>query len=229
MKTAQIPPGTIVVGVDGSPSSDEALEWAVEQARLEHRALTLAHGLGSGTTTWLDQPGLDRGRILEYMHADGEEVLQRAVDMVARKAPSVEVHTVLRMIDPRVVLIDLSAGAAMTVLGSRGRGPVRSLLLGSVGLAVSEHASCPVVVFRPHKVGSVRHGILVGVDGTERSQSAVEFAYRQASLRSLPLTVLHCFWDIVSATTGAAYVQEGEDGLEARRLVLAEAVSGMAE
>ena len=83
----------------------------------------------------------------------------------------------------------------MIVVGSRGRGPVTSLLLGSVSVAVSKHASCPVVVQRPTPTDTTRHGILVGVDGTESSLPAIEFAYRMASSRELSLTVLHCYWD----------------------------------
>ena len=58
----------------------------------------------------------------------------------------------------------------MVVLGSRGRGPMRTLLLRSVGVAVTKHAECPVVVVRPGNRGLVRNGVLVGADGSEHSQ-----------------------------------------------------------
>ena len=115
------------------------------------------------------------------------------------------------------------------MLGSRGRGPVRSLLLGSVSVAVSKHASCPVVVLRPRPAERGGGGVLVGVDGTPSSIPVLEFAFRQASLRGQKLTAMHCFWDVLSATAGARPVPDAERGLEEQHLVLAEAIAGMRE
>lgn len=224
-----IPSGTVVVGVDGSPSAEHALDWAIDQAVLEHRPLTLAHGVGSGQTAWMSSPGFDHGVVLNAMREDGHVVLDAARARVTERAPGVEVHVVLRLNDARQTLLDLSEEAAMVVLGSRGRGPVRTLLLGSVSVGVSRHAHCPVVVLRPHDGGAVRRGVLVGADGTERSLPTLEFAYRMASLHRLPLTVMHCVWDAVAITAGPAMVLAGEPEVEDQRLLLAESVSGMRE
>ena len=226
-----VPAGTVVVGVDGSASADQALDWAIEEAALERRPLTLVHALGPlGTsgTAWLDQAGVNQRDILDAMRADGKGLLDAARDRVVRKAPDVEVHELLRLVDPREALLELSHEAAMVVLGSRGRGPVRSLVLGSVSVGVSRHASCPVVILRPHKQGVVRRGVLVGADGTARSRASLEFAYRQASLRRLPLTVMHCFWDAQGVTSGRTIPDEAE-GYDDQRLLLSECISGMAE
>ena len=194
--------GTVVVGVDGSKSASRALAWAVDQALAEHRALTLVHAVLPVGAAWLDQDGIDHRIGVDPMHTEGHELLRRAREAVTERAPDLEVHEVLRVVDPRELLLSLSAQAALVVLGSRGRGPVRSLLLGSVGVALSRHAYCPVVIHRPCHQGKVRHGVLVGVDGTADSQAALEFAFRQASLRALPLTVLHAFWDSQAAVAG---------------------------
>ena len=83
----------------------------------------------------------------------------------------------------------------MVVVGSRGLGPVASLLLGSVSVTVSKHASSPVVVCRPHPpLSPPQVGILVGVDGTALSLPAAELAFRLAALRRCTLTVLHSCW-----------------------------------
>ena len=117
----------------------------------------------------------------------------------------------------------------MVVLGSRGRGHVRSLLLGSVGTALVRHAHCPVVVHRPGNPGIVRNGILVGVDASPESRTVLEFAYREASFRDLPLTLLHCGWDAQADALGAYLVAESIVDPETERLALAEAIAGMAE
>lgn len=220
--------GSIVVGVDGSESARRALDWAVAHVIAERRPITLVHAISPQYAVGWDTTGGD-GRIVEAMRSDAHDLLRAARQMVADRAPDLEVEEVLRIADPRTVLIELSRNAAMVVLGSRGRGPVRSLLLGSVGVALSRHAHCPVVIHRPSNPGKVRRGILVGVDGTENSQAALEFAFAQASLGGLPLTVLHAFWDTEAALGGPQRVDAHSSEFEQQRLVVAESVSGMGE
>ena len=150
--------GTIVVGVDGSPSARRALAWAADQAACERRPITLVHAVGPQGGVWMDQAGFDTRVGLEHMQTASQRLLADARADVARRAPELEVHEILRVADPRDVLLDLSREAAMVVVGSRGRGPMRTLLLGSVGVAVTRHAECPVVVLRPGNPGLVRNG-----------------------------------------------------------------------
>lgn len=216
VRSPGVPAGTVVVGVDGSAWSRTALNWAIGQAAAEHRALTLVHaGAPSG-------------------NHEGHAVLEHAGDEVRRRAPTLEVHRLVSVSDPSELLLALSAQAALVVVGSHGRGPVRSLLLGSVGVAVSRRAWCPVVVVRPSNPGLVRDGVLVGVDGRERSRGALEFAFRQASLHQLPLTVLHTFVDSIvygarSGVPGPVMVEVRQGDLAYERLVLSETLSGMQE
>lgn len=191
MTTTVIPQGTIVVGVDGSPSSERALDWAIAQATREHRPLTLAHGIDAAGAAWVDPMGGSHAAVVDGLAAEARRVLADARSRVAEAAPALLVHEAAWMADPRVTLLDLSASAHLVVVGSRGRGPVRSLLLGSVGLAVIRHASCPAVVVRPGGLDAERRGVVVGADGSPDSRATVELAYRHASLRGLPLTILH--------------------------------------
>jgi len=226
---AHVHAGTIVFGVDGSESANRALAWAVDQAVAEHRALTLAHAISPVGAVGLDQAGVEHRIGIEAGRTEGQELLRLARVAVAEQAPDLEVYEVLRVVDPRELLLALSTEAAMVVLGSRGRGPVRSLLLGSVGVALSRHAHCPVVIHRPSNPGKVRHGILVGVDGTAHSQAALEFAFAQASLRALPLRVMHSFWDAPAAVAGPHRVDARAPEFEEQRMLIAESVSGMGE
>jgi nucleotide-binding universal stress UspA family protein len=233
MKTNTIPSGSIVVGIDGSPSAARALSWAVDQARLEHRALTLVHAIAPTDDVWLDQAGVDHARLSDALCTEARSRLEEAREQVRAHAPDLDVHEVLEVCDARDLLPQVAHDAALLVVGSRGRGPVRSLLLGSVGVAVTRHAPCPVVVLRPHHQGQVRRGVLVGSDGTARSHHVLEFAYRQASFRDLPLTVVHCYRDArtPSMSTGfaPALVDVPVADVESERMLLTESVSGLAE
>ncbi len=105
-------------------------------------------------------------------------------------------------------------------------------MLGSVSAAVSAQAFCPVVVCRPAAVGDTQAGVVVGADATPESLPVLEFAYRQASLRNLPLTVLHSFWD-AAAAVAQYHEARGEKAdwpeLEDLRATLSQSVAGLAE
>lgn len=199
----------VVVGWDGSAHAERALRWASNQAALEDRRLGVV----------LTDP-------------DDTESLSRTLSSLEPGVGSTGVTVAVQPGDPRDVLVDVSEHAHLLVVGSRGRGTVRSMLLGSVGAAVSHRASCPVVVSRPPGDLPLRRGIVVGADGAPESRPVLEFAYRQAALRDLPLTVLHSYWDAAAAL--AQHRQAlGEDvqdpELEELRAGLATAVAGLAE
>jgi nucleotide-binding universal stress UspA family protein len=222
--------GTIVVGVDGSEQSGRALMWAVEQASAEHRALTLVHAISDITVAYPEAAIAAPHEAREALRAAGHEVLNQAHAAVERLAPELVVHEVFRLADPREVLLGLSRDAQMVVVGSRGRGTLRSLLLGSVGVALVRHAECPVVVHRPGSASTVSNGVLVGADSSPESLAVLDFAYQQASVRGLPLTVLHCYRNVpVAAGYGGYVIPEQIIDVESERLGLAESMAGFAE
>ncbi len=223
--------GTIVVGVDGSESSDQALVWAAGQAQAENRTITLVHAVPRSTPILLDPAGKtpEEARDLSLL-SKGHDVLAAAHEQVHRLAPGVSVEYRCIVGDPRETLVALSPMASMIVLGSRGRGHMKSLLLGSTAVAVVRHARCPVIVHRPTRPSPERHGIAVGADATEDSLPVLEFAYLQASLRSLPLTVVHSFWYFQEPTVAAEVLRADPTwDLTQQRLTLAESLAGFAE
>jgi nucleotide-binding universal stress UspA family protein len=225
----EVPAHTIVVGVDGSEPSDRAVDWAAEQARLEGRDLTLVHATGAvgpASLLWLDQAGVDSDLAMATVRGEAEQLLGTVADRVTAAAPEVAVRGVVADSDARDVLLELARDAAMVVVGSRGRGPVQSLLLGSVAHALSRDPACPVVVLRPRGESVVRRGIVVGVDGSGTSTAALDFAHRLASLRRRPLRVVHAIWD---ARESGGEVGPDEEGYDAERRVLAETLAGMGE
>jgi len=221
--------GTIVVGVDASDSSMRALAWAVDQAQIERRAITLVHAANAVAPAYTDIAAVYPEEARVALREDGHQVLAAARTAIERLAPGLEVHELFRLDDPRNVLLELSRDAALVVLGSRGRGTLASLLLGSVGVALVRHAHCPVVIHRPGNPGVVRHGVVVGAEGSAESLPVLEFAYRAASLRDLPLTVVHCFWDVNTSIAAPIAVSPVPADVESERLLLAESVAGMAE
>ena len=141
----------IVVGVDGSTSSRDAIRWAVDEARLRKTKVEAVYAWQSPLVVGfqyipaglLDPEALD-GHAQEIVDAAVAEVGEtRDVEIESRAIEGV----------PARVLLTESRDADMLVLGSRGRGGFSELLLGSVGQQCVHHAACPVVIVRPDHDG----------------------------------------------------------------------------
>lgn len=221
--------GRIVVGTDGSADADRAVQWAAEQAFLERRQLLVmtvareihplaAAGVGAAYVYPVEDL-LERARI----------VARAGAELAVKHRPGLAVGRVAVVGDPGLALVEHTADAHLLVLGSRGRGWVRSKALGSVSASVSRHASCPVVVCRPGTDLKVKNGVLVGADGTRESLPVIEFAFRQAALRSQSLLVLHSHADVLAVVGGPHVAAATDPGLEEARLTLAESVAGFRE
>jgi nucleotide-binding universal stress UspA family protein len=139
----------IVVGVDGSDSSRAALHWAYDEAT--HHGATL-----SVVSTW-HPPAMPMTPPYGSLPPEGyfDQPKQEALDLLdkliaaleARK-PAVDVRTVISEGNPAEVLIERSKEADLMVVGSRGHGGFKGMLLGSVSQHLVAHAECPVVVVR---------------------------------------------------------------------------------
>jgi nucleotide-binding universal stress UspA family protein len=129
----------IVVGIDGSENSEKALRWAIEEAG--YRKARVRAVL---TWTYLGQSGSKLGPLTT--EADAQALLAEIVDRVGGdRASEIDAVTVNDL--PVAGLLDQAAdGAAMLVVGSRGLGGVKGLLLGSVSRTVVERSPVPVVV-----------------------------------------------------------------------------------
>lgn len=229
--TTTIIPSSVVVATDGSEDALRAVHWAAEQAFLERRPLVVVTATGAAqvpVTPW-GVAGAGYAPGIDELMAHGESVAADALAVVRHLRPGLEASAEVLVGDARQVLVEVSRQAHLLVLGSRGRGAFRSKIMGSVSAAVSRDAACPVFVCRPPEAGTTpSRGILVGADGTAESLPIIEFAFHQASLLDLPLTVVHCVWDQVAALLGPGLVSPREEGLEEQRLLLSESVAGMA-
>jgi nucleotide-binding universal stress UspA family protein len=196
MATGRILPGCIVAGIDAGGATDRAVDWAADQAALEGRHLHLVHGTeprpAVGSASAVTVPA-DAWGLASELETTGRAILGRATTRAVSRHPELVVHQTLRTVEPGRLLVDLSLDAAMVVVGSRGRGHVLRLALGSVSEDVAERASCPVVVLRPRHDDSPHDDVLVAVDdpsATGEALAPVRFALRQAAVRRQPVRLM---------------------------------------
>jgi nucleotide-binding universal stress UspA family protein len=153
LEPTTIPEGAVVVDLDGSETADRALSWAARYAALEGRPLVIAHAIGmigpeAGGLAF--DSGASFMVLYDQMREDSEALVSAATEKVAGSEPSVAVTTVAEQDDPRRFILRLAGRASLVVMGSRGRGPLRRMLLGSVTAAVAGQAGSPVVVIPAH-------------------------------------------------------------------------------
>ena len=182
--------GAVVVGVDGSDRALEAVRWATTEARRRGAPLRLVAAVAWTSFTPIGVAPLGQEYQRQALMKAGEDFLRTAASAARELAPDLEIVQRLRGGNPDVVLTEEVAGAALLVVGHRGRGGFTGLLLGSVGIAVAAHATCPVVVVR----GVRRAGgpVVVGVDA-EYSDAALGFAFEEAARRAVPLVAVHAW------------------------------------
>jgi len=145
-------PGRIVVGVDGSEASLEALRWAFTQAELTKARLEIV-------TTWEPAPAAPYGWAMavpagpiDYEPASvAAKVAAEAVGRVLGDTSQATIEIETRILEghPAPALVDASEGADLHVVGSSGHGAFVGMLLGSVSAHCARHATCPVVIVRP--------------------------------------------------------------------------------
>ena len=133
--------GRIVVGVDGSHPSQQALRWGA------HLAATFGAGLDA-VTSWDYPAGYGWGSIPSDWDPaqDMQKVLDQTLQDVFGDHPPAGLRRLVREGGAAQVLLDASQGAIMLIVGSRGHGGFAGLLLGSVSANVAEHGTCPVLV-----------------------------------------------------------------------------------
>jgi nucleotide-binding universal stress UspA family protein len=147
----------IVVGVDGSPQSKQALRWALRQAELTGAVVEainawqvpVSEGWGAIEVGWHGA-----GRDVDEIKKASERTLNETLDEIAEPRHPVSVHTRSLPGHPAAVLIEAARGADLLVVGGRGHGAFIGALLGSVGQYCVHHAVCPVVVIREEGSGS---------------------------------------------------------------------------
>jgi nucleotide-binding universal stress UspA family protein len=146
------PSGPVVVGIDGSAPSDQAVGCAVEEAALRGTHLVAVHAYRHPVST-------QAGDMLPPVHdqkalrADEDRVLAESIAGWRERYPQVEINRQLMPGRAASALVELSHHAQLVVVGGHGRGALSGLLLGSVSQHVLHHAGCPVTVVH-HQPGA---------------------------------------------------------------------------
>lgn len=231
--------GHVVVGMDNSPGAATALRWAVRQADLRGWDVTAVMAW-----SYLDQGNITADRRFDpsFSQDEAEEALAAAIEQAVGEEVGGRVA--------RKVVNDLAASALLAesqdadllVVGARGLGGFRSLLLGSVSEHCLHHAACPVAVVRPGEVpspgmapgdaGDGPERIVVGIDGSDSAQRALRWALDEARARRAVVEAVHAWRSPVAGFGGnVVALESGAIEAEARQLldeaVDAEDLSGL--
>lgn len=193
----------IVVGVDGSPSSTVAVEWAARDAEMRNVPLTLVHvvvPIVVAAEGWTDISV--PSDYIQFQEEQARQIIEHAhkiaVETVSpSRAPQVTSEILHGPIVP--TLTDLSREAVMVVVGCRGQGAVAEALRGSVSFGLVHHAQSPVAVIHdedPVTARSSHAPVVVGIDGSPTSELATDFAFDEASRRGVDVVALHAWTDM---------------------------------
>ncbi len=197
---------SIVVGYDGSEHALKAVEFAANEASSRQAPLRLVHAF----TPPMGGAGLGYGMVLpadalETMRDSIAANLATDVAELRTRFPDVDIDATVIVGNSAAALLEESAEAQLLVVGSRGLGGFRGMLLGSTGIQIASHSTCPVVVVRDLPEPDAKK-VVVGLDGSELSQAALAWALDYASRHGLILHAVHAWtlpsFDLLAAPAG---------------------------
>ena len=222
MRPSPVPRSAVVVGVDASPASRAAVDWAADEAARHELPLHVLHAF---TIAQLATPGPDGET------ADFEDITLDAIHRARRAHPDLRITYSEPEYAAASALVDASRIASVIVVGSRGHGAAHAVITGSTSVQVAAQARCPVVVLRIG-IEPVSEGpVVVGIDGSENSRQALRVAFQEACARGARLVAVHAWtvdYDEVLAGQGVVVV-DGDQIAQQAHADAAECLAGFAE
>ncbi|TNC19630.1 universal stress protein [Amycolatopsis alkalitolerans] len=218
----------IVVGIDGSEQALRAVRWAAAEATPRNLRVDLISGVDPalgyfGAGLPIPQDAFDAVERLAHQQ------LTEAAAAAHEIGPGLAVTTERLRVPPVPMLIDASKKARMIVLGASGRGGFTGMLTGSTAVSVVAHSECPVVIVRDD--GEASGPVVVGVDGSPTSITALGAAFDEAAWRRVPLVAVHAWSDLDYASTAPVEyaLLETEPSEQEQERILSESLAGWAE
>ncbi|MDN5718363.1 MULTISPECIES: universal stress protein [unclassified Corynebacterium] len=224
----------IVVAVDGSDAGAAAVAWAANAAAKRSAPLKLVTAYTMPQFMYADGM-IPPQELYDQLEDEAMEKINDAREIVTGFDENIEVSYYIGEATPIDLLLQLSEDADIVVMGSRGLGGLSGLVLGSVSSAVVSHAACPVVVVRKDNDVTVenKYGpVVVGVDGSDISRKALDYAFREADARGATLRAVHSWADaqVQTSLVGLAAVQSQLDAMSAQeRKILQDELAPMRE
>ncbi|WP_151478308.1 universal stress protein [Streptomyces albicerus] len=197
---------TVTVGLDGSPESRAAAEWAAREAKLCGLPLKLVNVWEAVPDPIAQAPLLGA----ETQQHWTERIPREAADGIRLRHPGLDVTVEQLNGRPSEVLLDAAKDTELLVLGSRGLSGIGGFMVGSVGLAVVAHTERPVVLVRAGEQAADEHTmdpagipsaaapyrpVVLGLDVESPDDSVIEFAFEAAARRATALRVVHS-WNL---------------------------------
>lgn len=202
----------VVAGVDGSESAQRAVRWAAREAARREAQLRLVHAELPLPADALDMTGMARSAL----HDEAMGWVREAFAAAKEIAPGIDIQVRVEVNTPAWLLEQESRTAALVVVGSRGLGGFTGLLLGSIALALSCHAMCPVFVVRGGESDS-DGPVVVGVNGAPENWLVLDRAFEEAEARGTALVAVHAWHPPLGTEEIAAAVGIAWPELDAAR------------
>ncbi|MEX3504279.1 universal stress protein [Corynebacterium sp. LK2510] len=197
----------VVVAVDGSAASDNAVRWAANTAMKRGIPLRLASSYTMPQFLYAEGM-VPPQELFDDLQRESIATIDDAREIALSVAPDLMIGHAVAEGSPIDMLLEMSKDATMIVMGSRGLGGLSGMVLGSVSGAVVSHAECPVVVVREDNLVNEanKYGpVVVGVDGSEVSDRATAIAFDEAAARGAELIAVHTWIDTQVQGPGAGY------------------------
>ncbi|MDT7575453.1 MAG: hypothetical protein QOH17_1786 [Pseudonocardiales bacterium] len=207
---------TIVVGVDGSTSALHAALWAADEAAQRHLRLRLVYAnneFSFGATGGLAPPQ----SFFDAMQVAGFQLLADVESAIREVHPDLDIAVNLQTAAAVPSLLAQTEDALLLVLGSRGTGGFRGILVGSTAVALVAHGDCPVAVIRgatEDAAPPAEGPVVVGVDGSPTSDAAIATAFDEASWRGAGLVAVHAWSEYASDHVRFQALDEGREQVE---------------
>jgi len=222
---------SIVVGVDGSLGSQNAVRWGLTLAERRHAPVRLIHAFDPPLHE-LRIGGSEVGTVGSSFEG-ARKLLDATYDAARLSHPRLTITSELVDDGPASALIEASRDAATVVIGAHGIHDFSYFVAGSTTMNIASHAHCTVVAVPNKKAQTVPgRGIVVGVDGSEVSEAAIHYAFEEASETGQALTAVHAWtdpltpnalgWTISTLYDEEAYARDQE-------ILLAESLAGWTE